>query len=154
MINFHKFTEILENAAAEVDHETKYGFIEAVGQARQKLADAHRVIQRNQEPQKHDALLKYMDGLCSSLSHLLGPFERKPVLGNGVEFRSVNIGLGSLMSPDGRTPNWIVEALKGGNAAEVLQVIQRAEKTLTKFHKAAGVGGMGGMHEPMIQGAP
>lgn len=95
-----------------------------------------------------------MDGLVRSLSGLLGPFERKPVFGNGVEFRSVNTELGSLMSPDGRTPSWIVDSLNKGDAGQVLQVLQKAEITLAGFHKAAGGGNMGGMHEPMIQVAP
>lgn len=153
MINFHRFAEILESVEVDrsIDADTKYAFLDALGQIRQKLAEAHRVVDRNRDQKQMGALSKYLVDLCGSISHLLGPFERKPVLGDGVEFRMINTSLGSLVSADGRLPRWIEEALARGQTDRVMQVLQGAEKTLTGFYKAAGGGMMGGMHEPMIQ---
>ena len=147
-VNFYRFTEILESATVGADYNAKHDFLDAVGRTRQKLAEAHRILQNNRDPGQADELVRYMDGVCAMVSQNLAHFDRKPVFGGSAEFRIANTSLGGLLSPDGRIPQWIEEAIRGRKTEQLLRIVADAEKTLTSMYKSAS----GDAHnEPMIQ---
>lgn len=124
------FLEFLENK--DVDHNTKHNFLQAVGETRQALTAAYKVLNRNETP---ESLYKYMEELCQIINSKLKPYDRKPVFGNNIEFRMINTGLGSFSSANNQVPDWIKQSISSGNKKELLQKVEAAEKELMEFYK-------------------
>jgi len=126
MINFYEFAKIL-NENDQNGHE----FMQAVGEARQKLAEMHTTLQRNEDPQYQKGLVNYMKQARAQLGRLLMPFDRQPVLGNGVEFRMQNqAALQQLVVDNGMGSDQLEDAIVNGRIDQVIQMVVQAEKNL------------------------
>jgi hypothetical protein len=117
----------------EVNHE----FLQAVGEARQKLAEMHKTLQRNKDPQYQKGLVSYMKNARANLSQLLMPFDRKPVAGN-TEFRMANQGSLQQLAMDNRMGQDMIEkSILNGQIDELIQTVVSAEKTLGDWFKSS-----------------
>ncbi|NBT58224.1 hypothetical protein EBT16_05520 [bacterium] len=126
MISFHRFLEII-NENAQNGHE----FMQAVGEARQKLAEMHTTLQRNKDPQYQKGLVNYMKQARAQLSQILMPFDRQPVLGNGVEFRMQNqAALQQLVVDNKMGRDQLEDSIVNGKIDQVIQTVVQAEKNL------------------------
>lgn len=118
---------------SEVNHE----FLNAAGEARQKLADMHRVLDRNRDPQHRNPLVNYMKTARAQLSQLLMPFDRKPVLGT-LEFRIANEGSLQLFVVDNRMGQDVLEKMiMDGQIDELIQKVEGAEKSLANWFRSS-----------------
>ena len=117
----------------EVNHE----FLQAVGEARQKLAEMHKTLQRNKDPQYQKGLVSYMKNARANLSQLLMPFDKKPVAGN-TEFKMANQGSLQQLAMDNRMGQDMIEkSILNGQIDELIQTVVSAEKSLGDWFKSS-----------------
>jgi len=112
--------------SGEVNHE----FLQAVGEARQKLAEMHKTLQKNKDPQYQKGLVDYMKNARAHLSQLLMPFDRKPVSGT-TEFRMSNMGTLQQLAMDNRMGQDSIEkSILNGRIDDLIVTVASAEKSL------------------------
>lgn len=133
MRTFHEWLNENYPNASEVNHD----FLNAVGEARQKISEMHRVLERNRNPQDQKALIAYMKNTRAYLGQMLMPFDRKPVLG-GVEFRIANEGSLQLFVVDNRIGQDMLEKMiMDGRIDELVQKAEGAERSLANWFRSS-----------------